>query len=330
MKRLFKTSVAFTMAILLAVSLFSGCTKKTDEPKEERIDDMPAYIAEYVDGFLVVNVNDKESAELVVPCPEDGMLPDSCSNLRTCVYNDGFNNLPKIITAEDYENNILTLVDASGLTTGITNKFTNDFYFAKIDLTASQLSGEDKEEIISKYPIAEFTPIYIFNPEADDRTVREMSLYLDMMGYDTEACLTDLSNIRRIAEDNGISLDITHPAELGEPNHFTKITFAQGIRQINRFCPYEYRYVQSIHIPSSMEFLSTAAFSNMDSLTEITYDGTVDEWIDMLTRSVMDGELFMDLNVSSDVTVKCSDGDHIISATTEQISPWLTYDDCIS
>lgn len=326
-----KRAFILCAAILLMISLLGGCTEKTNTPEaKDKAVDMPAYTAEYVDGFLVVNVNDKEASELVVPCPEDGLFPDSCSSLRTCVYNDGFNNLPKIITAEDYENNILTLVDTSGLTTGITNKFTDDFYFAKIDITVSQLSTEDKEEIISKYPIAEFIPVYIFNPEADDKTVREMSLYLDMMGYDTEACLTDLSNIRRIAEDNGISLDITHPAEFGEPNHFTKITFAQGIRQINHFCPYEYRYVQSIHIPSSMEFLSNAAFSSMENLTEITYDGTVAEWIEMNTGEIMGNEVFYDLIVSSDVTVKCTDGDHTVTATEEKISPWIGSEDCIN
>ena len=168
-----------------------------------------------------------------------------------------------------------------------------------------------------------FVPIYVFNPDAGDDTVEEMSLYLDMMGYDTDACLADLENIRRIAMDNGVSLDITHPSELKEPNHFTKIIFEQGISQINHLCPYEFRYVESIHIPSSMEFLSNAAFNSMDNLTEITYDGTLAEWIEMNTKPVMEDEVFYELNVTSDVTVKCSDGEHHVTATEEQISPWL-------
>ncbi|MBR6513447.1 MAG: hypothetical protein IKT46_01305 [Clostridia bacterium] len=319
-----KRAFILCAAMLLIISLLGSCTPKTSVPEAEaQSEELPAYTAGYIDGYLTVNVNDMEAAELVIPCPENGIFPDSCTDQHACIYNDGFCNLPKIITADDYENHILTLVDASGLGSGITSKFRIDFFFAKIDLSDPQLSTEKKEDILSKYPIAEFVPIYVFNPDAGNDTVEEMSLYLDMMGYDINSCLADLENIRRVAEDNGVSLDITHPSELAEPNHFTKITFEQGITQINHLCPYEFRYVESIHIPSSMEFLSNAAFKSMDNLTEITYDGTLAEWIEMNTKPVMGEEFFYELNVTSDVTVKCSDGEHHVTATEEQISPWL-------
>ncbi|MBR4881666.1 MAG: hypothetical protein IKU19_07005, partial [Clostridia bacterium] len=145
-----KRSFALLLSVMLIALFLTGCSQMPKEPSNnvetgDETSDLPAYTAEYTDGYLSVNVNDIDTAELVVPCPENGIFPDSCTDHRACIYNDGFCNLPKIITAEDYENHILTLVDASGLTTGITSKFRVDFFFAKIDPFDPQLSTEKKE-----------------------------------------------------------------------------------------------------------------------------------------------------------------------------------------
>lgn len=316
MKDVIKINLIACVVLLLSAALLCGCSEKPkaveDSTSEESVNtDLPVYTAEIADGHLRVDINDKDRAvELVVPKTENGVFVASCSPYSSCMYCDGYNNVPKIITAEDYENNIVRLAEASDISLRTKKKLVSEIYYVKMDITDPNLSTEDKEKIITKWPVAEFTSVYIFDTEASSREVIALSDVLTEIGYDADDCIADLENIRKIAEDNGISLDITHPSELEVPNYFTSIVFSEGTRQINDVCPYEYRYVKSIHIPNSVENIDSDAFYGLTVLNEIIYDGTMEEWNAILTEN----EYFHDLNVSVDVTVKCTDAEIIISS----------------
>lgn len=187
-----------------------------------------------------------------------------------------FQNVPKVISAEDFDAHIQTpldqAVDDGRMTKFMSDKIT-EYFFEKKSLE-NEKTQRGKQLLLANYPLVAVSDIYVCFAWESPGELELLSLYLSQYaGYTVEQHFADATRLIDLAVENGIE---NHGVSL--PNPTGAIVSLRIPKTMTQFCDNAFGGLENlkrVELPEGLTSIGVGAFSNCAKLEEITIPNSV-------------------------------------------------------